>query len=89
MSLIPSNTFVSPTEGYTYLVQGPFSVAPCRTLIVRFATNSSLCAGEGIAGDFPTAVTQFSMAIRLDKYNYVMWSNRSAALCGVRLSPLI
>ena len=23
------------------------------------------------------------MAIRLDKYNYVMWSNRSAALCGV------
>jgi hypothetical protein len=39
--------------------------------------------GTDRPGDYATAVTQFSMAIRLDKYNYVMWSNRSAALCGV------
>jgi hypothetical protein len=43
---------VARTEGYTYdanvwdvsLVQGPFSVAPCQTLMVRFATFSSLYA---------------------------------------------
>jgi hypothetical protein len=41
---------VARTEGYTYaakvwamcLVQGPFSVAPCQTLIDRFATFSPL-----------------------------------------------
>jgi hypothetical protein len=42
-------TIVARTEGYTYaakvwdlsIVQGPFSVAPCRTLTTRFATFSS------------------------------------------------
>jgi hypothetical protein len=41
---------VSRTQGYTYdvklralcIVQGPFSVAPCQTLLVRFATFTSL-----------------------------------------------
>ena len=40
------DTTVARNEGYTYaakvwdlsIVQGPFSVAPCQTLIVRFAT---------------------------------------------------
>jgi hypothetical protein len=41
---------VPRTEGYTYgvwdlsLVQGPFSVAPCQTLALRFATFASLYA---------------------------------------------
>jgi hypothetical protein len=46
-------TTVARTEGYTYaakvwdlsIVQGPFSVAPCRTLALRFATLSSLYGG--------------------------------------------
>jgi hypothetical protein len=39
------------TDGYTAevwplcIVQGPFSVALCRTLLVRFATFTSLCWG--------------------------------------------
>jgi hypothetical protein len=41
----PSNTSVARTDGYTHaanvralcIVQGPVSVAPCQTLIVRFA----------------------------------------------------
>jgi hypothetical protein len=44
------STIVARTEGYTYaanvwdlfIVQGPVSVAPCQTLIVRFATCGSL-----------------------------------------------
>jgi tRNA-binding EMAP/Myf-like protein len=48
------NTLVARTEGYTYaakvwalcLVQGPFSVAPCQTLSLRFASNNSLCYGD-------------------------------------------
>jgi hypothetical protein len=46
----PSHTIVARTEGYTYdtkvcalcLVQGSFSVAPCQTLLVRFASNKFL-----------------------------------------------
>jgi hypothetical protein len=46
------NTSVSRTEGYMYaakvralsVVQGPFSVAPCQALIIRFATFTSLYA---------------------------------------------
>lgn len=34
------------------------------------------------ASDFPAAVTHYSMAIRLDKRNHVLWSNRSAAHAG-------
>jgi hypothetical protein len=45
----PFNMMVARTEGYTYavkvwalsLVQGSFSVAPCQTLVVRFASNIS------------------------------------------------
>jgi hypothetical protein len=44
---------VARTKGYTYdasvwdlpIVQGPFSVAPCQTVPLRFATVSSLCGG--------------------------------------------
>jgi hypothetical protein len=52
----PSYTIVTRTEGYTCdakvwdlsIVQGPFSVAPCQTVALRFATFSSLCeAGFG------------------------------------------
>jgi hypothetical protein len=43
---ISLDTMVPRTEGYTYdasvwdlsIVQGPFSVAPCQTLTLRFAT---------------------------------------------------
>ena len=31
------------------------------------------------AGDYPKAVKQFTMAIRMDKQNHVLFSNRSAA----------
>jgi hypothetical protein len=47
---IPLDTMVPRTEGYTHdvgvwdlsIVQGPFSVVPCHTLKLRFATFSSL-----------------------------------------------
>ena len=47
---IPLTRMVARTQGYTYdahvwdlsIVQGPFSVAPCQTLIVRFVTFASL-----------------------------------------------
>jgi hypothetical protein len=47
---IPLTRIVARTEGYTYaakvwdlsIVQGPFSVAPCQTLFVRFVTFASL-----------------------------------------------
>ena len=47
---IPISRIVARTEGYTHaakvwdlsIVQGPFSVAPCQTLIVRFVTFASL-----------------------------------------------
>jgi hypothetical protein len=47
---ISFSRFVTRTEGYTHaanvwalsVVQVPFSVAPCQTLIVRFATFVSL-----------------------------------------------
>jgi hypothetical protein len=44
---IPLTTVLARIEGDTYaaivcLVQGPFFVAPCQTLIVRFTTNESL-----------------------------------------------
>ena len=47
---IPLTRIVAHTEGYTHaakvwdlsIVQGPFSVAPCQTLIVRFVTFASL-----------------------------------------------
>jgi hypothetical protein len=50
----PSNTIVARTEGYTYdakvwdlsLVQGPFSVAPCQTLIVTIR-NLFTAVSEG------------------------------------------
>jgi hypothetical protein len=53
---ISLDSIVARIEGYTYdtkvwdssLVQGPLSVAPCRTPIVRFATVSSLYRG-GVA----------------------------------------
>jgi hypothetical protein len=45
----PSYTTVPRTEGCTYaakgalsFIQGPFSVAPCQTRTVRFATFTSL-----------------------------------------------
>jgi hypothetical protein len=46
-----SNALVVRTEGSTYaakvrfasIVRGPFSVAPCQTLSVQFATNKPLC----------------------------------------------
>ena len=34
------------------------------------------------AGDFKGAVTAFSMAIRMDRQNHVLFSNRSGAHCG-------
>ena len=34
------------------------------------------------AGDFQKAVKQFTMSIRMDKSNYVLFSNRSGAYCG-------
>ena len=47
---LPIPLSISPTKGYTYapkvwdlsIVQGPFSVAPCQTLFVRFVTFASL-----------------------------------------------
>jgi hypothetical protein len=47
---ISLDTIVARTEGYTrganvwdlFIVQGPFSIAPCQTLAVRFATFASL-----------------------------------------------
>ena len=50
-------TMVPRTEGYTYdvgvwdwsIVQGPFSVAPCQNLRLRFATFASLYVdGNGV-----------------------------------------
>jgi stress-induced-phosphoprotein 1 len=35
------------------------------------------------AGDFARANKQFTMAIRMDKTNHVLFSNRSAARCGL------
>eukprot|EP00854_Cymbomonas_tetramitiformis_P002506 gene2506-3252_t len=34
-------------------------------------------------GDYHTAVKQYSMAIRMDKTNHVLWSNRSGSHAGV------
>jgi hypothetical protein len=53
---ISLDTTVARTEGYTYaanvwdlsIVQGPFSVAPCQTLALRFAIFASLWA-EGLS----------------------------------------
>jgi hypothetical protein len=59
---ISISTIVARTEGYTHaakvwdlsIVQGPFSVAPCQTLTLRFATFSTLGrvmgVGEAVAG---------------------------------------
>jgi hypothetical protein len=38
------------------------------------------------AGDFPKAMKQFTMAIRMDKTNHVLFSNRSVGL--YTLNPL-
>jgi hypothetical protein len=54
---ISFDTVVPRTGGYTYdvgvwdlsSVQGPFSVAPCQTLTLRFATFTSLCLREHCA----------------------------------------
>ena len=56
----PTQSNVARTGGYTLdankwalcLVQGPFSVAPCQTLIDRFATLSSLCCTPRAGGVF-------------------------------------
>jgi hypothetical protein len=52
---ISLDTMVPRTEGYTYdvgvwdssIVQGPFSVAPCQTVKLRFATFASLYVAAG------------------------------------------
>jgi hypothetical protein len=54
------SSIVARTEDYTHaakswalcLVQGPFSVAPCQTLPLRFATVSSLNAGAGLQTEY-------------------------------------
>jgi hypothetical protein len=51
---IPLTGIVVHTEGYTHaakvwdlsIVQGPFSVAPCQTLTLRFAPFASLWGGR-------------------------------------------
>jgi hypothetical protein len=56
-------TFVARNHMYTYdadvwdlsIVQGPFSVAPCQTLIVTIR-NASLCESRGM-GSNPTRLT--------------------------------
>jgi hypothetical protein len=43
------------TFGRCASFKGRFSVAPCQTLIVRFATNTSLCGGDAVVLSSPRA----------------------------------
>jgi len=51
--------------------------------IIKMSAEAKKKGNEAFsAGDFSKAVKQFTMAIRMDKTNHVLFSNRSAAYCG-------
>jgi hypothetical protein len=87
---IPLYTMVPRTGGYTYavgvwdlsIIQGPFSVAPCQTLTLRFATCSSRCVRAG----FVQTCERTSLAGSTPSVSYGMVTSTGtskAAPCGV------
>ena len=51
--------------------------------IIKMSAEAKKKGNEAFsAGDFSKAMKQFTMAIRMDKTNHVLFSNRSAAYCG-------
>jgi tetratricopeptide (TPR) repeat protein len=51
--------------------------------IAKMSAEAKKKGNEAFSGgDFVKAVKQFTMAIRMDKTNHVLFSNRSGAHCG-------
>ena len=52
--------------------------------LARMSAEAKRKGNEAFAaGDYAKAAKQFTMAIRMDKKNHVLFSNRSAARCGL------
>ena len=52
--------------------------------LARMSAEAKRKGNEAFAaGDYAKAAKQFTMAIRMDKTNHVLFSNRSAARCGL------
>ena len=96
---ISLDTMVARTEGSTCstqvwdlsIVQGPFSVAPCQTLDLRFVTFASLCAAShNSALPVDSLVTVRSLAcvqVRADMHS-TAFPLRSKALTSVAAAQL-
>jgi hypothetical protein len=92
---IPLSTIVARTHMYTLaanvwdlsLVQGPFSVAPCQTLIVRFATCTSLQCGAVSCSDIHSVPSPVAApSCRLGHQSRGTWAEERAA--GSEAHPL-